>query len=454
MTERTLGDTETLPRSRETTAAPRLELRVVTEAGLAVDRSVTLDGDFFRIGSHPSNDLVLEDPRVSRFHCHVERTTTAWRVTDAGSKNGTAISGVRVRDADLPQPDCVLELGDSRVQVLERPATVNAEVLAQASFGDLYGRSLPMRKLFALLDWVSRSEANVLIEGESGTGKELVASEIVRRGPRAKKPFVIVDGSAISPALFESELFGHVKGAFTGAERDRVGAFEAADGGTVFLDEIGEMPLDMQPKLLRALESREIRRVGETKTRAVDVRVIAATNRRLDREVNEGRFREDLFFRLSVVRVRIPPLRDRMDDLEILVSAFLDALAAQSSRHLFTPEVLSEMKAWEWPGNVRELRNYVERAVIFGAAGPAADHTASGSGGASTTPPPPVDLDVPFRQAKEEIVGAFERRYLAALMDWAEGNVSRAARKARMDRMNLHRLVQRYHLKSTGSLKD
>ncbi|MBL8605988.1 MAG: sigma 54-interacting transcriptional regulator [Myxococcales bacterium] len=451
MPDRQPGEAETLPRSRETTAAPRLELRVVAEGGREVDRTVVLDGDFFRIGSHPSNHLVLDDPRVSRFHCHVERASTAWRVSDAGSKNGTFVAGVRVREADLPSPECTLELGDSRVLVLERPAAVSAEVLEQASFGELYGRSLPMRKLFALLDRVSRSEANVLIEAESGTGKELVASEIVRRGPRAKKPFIIVDGSAISPALFESELFGHVKGAFTGAERDRVGAFEAANGGTVFLDEIGEMPLEMQPKLLRALEAREIRRVGETKTRSVDVRVIAATNRRLDREVNEGRFREDLFFRLSVVRVRIPPLRDRVDDLELLVNVFLEALGAQTSRHLFTPEVLAEMKAWEWPGNVRELRNYVERAVIFGTAGPAAEHAAAGS---STAPPAPIDLDVSFREAKEDLVASFERRYLAALMDWAEGNVSRAARKAKMDRMNLHRLVQRYNLKGSGSLRD
>jgi DNA-binding NtrC family response regulator len=309
-----------------------------------------------------------------------------------------------------------------------------------------------MRKLFGLLDKVSGSDANVLIEGESGTGKELVASEIVRRGARARKPFVVVDCGSISSNLIESELFGHARGAFTGADKDRVGAFEAADGGTVFLDEIGEMPLDMQPKLLRALEAREVRRVGETKSRKVDVRVIAATNRRLDREVNQGRFREDLCFRLSVITVRVPALRERAGDMELLVNVFLDALGARASRHLFTPELLREMEQWEWPGNVRELRNHIERVVVLGTPmSPVPPPTSSDN---LETAALGVDLETPFRDAKEALVADFERRYVTALMDWADGNVSRAARKAKMDRMNLHRLVQRYNLREPSPLKD
>lgn len=315
-----------------------------------------------------------------------------------------------------------------------------------------------MRRLFALVERVAASDSNVLIEGESGTGKELVASEIVRAGSRAKKPFVIVDCSAISPNLIESELFGHTRGAFTGADRDRVGAFEAAQGGTVFLDEIGEMPLEMQPKLLRALEAREIRRIGEASTRKVDVRVIAATNRRLEREVNQGRFREDLYFRLSVVTLRVPPLRERIEDLPLLVRNFLEVLGANESAHLFTKDVLDDLARHEWPGNVRELRNFVERTVVLQTTTPTYSDAPFGNRSPSQPPrgenaaPPAVDLAVSFREAKERTIAEFERRYIGSLLDWSDGNISRAARKAQMDRMNLYRLIQRYGLRDTRVL--
>jgi transcriptional regulator with GAF, ATPase, and Fis domain len=324
-------------------------------------------------------------------------------------------------------------------------------MLDRPSFGEIYGKSAVMRRLYATLERVASSEANVLIEGESGTGKELVATELVRRGPRAKAPFVIVDCGAIAPSLIESELFGHVRGAFTGADRERKGAFEAAHGGTMFLDEIGELPLELQPKLLRALEGGEIRKIGQSDVTRVDVRVIAATNRRLDREVNQGRFREDLFYRLSVVTVRVPPLRERLDDLELLVHAILDELSASAERRLFSPSIFAELALYEWPGNVRELRNYVERSVVLQTVEPTT------SVRESQRPPAleqrPLDLDVAFRDAKNQVTEAFERRYLTALIAWADGNVSRAARKGKMDRMNLYRLIQRYGIKSS-SLKD
>jgi DNA-binding NtrC family response regulator len=323
-----------------------------------------------------------------------------------------------------------------------------------------------MRRLFALLERVGRSETNVLIEGESGTGKELVAAEIVRRGPRAQRPFVIVDCSSISPNLIESELFGHMRGAFTGADRDRIGAFEAAHGGTVFLDEIGEMPIEMQPKLLRALEAREVRRIGETATRKVDVRVVAATNRRLEREVNSGRFREDLYFRLSVVTLRVPPLRDRLEDIELLIRTFLETLNAQTSAHLFTKEVLADLARYDWPGNVRELRNYVERTVVLQTVGPtssgeerrtiapSAGTVASAAADGNATSKLDADITVQFRTAKERVIAEFEKNYVTALLEWADGNISRASRKAAMDRMNLYRLIQRYGLRDAGQLKD
>jgi DNA-binding NtrC family response regulator len=320
-----------------------------------------------------------------------------------------------------------------------------------------------MRKLFALLDRLAKSDVSVLVEGESGTGKELVASEIVRRGARADKPFIVVDCGAIAPSLVESQLFGHARGAFTGADKERAGAFEAADGGTIFLDEIGELPIDMQPKLLRVIEAREVRRLGETHSRPVDVRVIAATNRRLDVEVNQGRFREDLYFRLSVVNVRVPPLRDRPEDIELLVNVILEDMGDLGSQKLFTKEVLERMARHDWPGNVRELRNFVERTVVLDsvedAALPDPEDGDRPRGGRSSPPGEStgeagIDINVPFRLAKDTVIEDFERRYLRALVEWARGNVSRAARKAKMDRMNLHRLVQRYGLKESSSLRD
>jgi transcriptional regulator with GAF, ATPase, and Fis domain len=395
--------------------------------------------------------VVLDDRLVSRFHCRLTRTTGSWRLVDTGSLNGTRIGGIRVRDADLPLPECRIEIGESVVSVRELSPASETDLPVWPTFGALYGSSVAMRRVFAVLDRVAASDASVLIEGESGTGKELAAAEIVQRGARASKPFSIVDCGAIAPTLMESELFGHVRGAFTGADRDRVGAFEAADSGTIFLDEIGELPLEMQPKLLRALEAHEIRRVGDNRARKIDVRVIAATNRRLEREVNHGRFREDLYFRLSVVTVRMPPLRERIEDVRMLVDVFLEAMNKTDRAALFTPGVLEDLSRYDWPGNVRKLRNYVERAVVLEKAAPPQPREGM-MAGPSRNVPSPSDIDVSFSAAKEKVVAQFERRYLADLLAWAGGNVSRAARKAGMDRMHLHRLLQRHEL-SGGAFK-
>jgi transcriptional regulator with GAF, ATPase, and Fis domain len=434
-----------------TAAIPRLELRVEREGGQPVERAVVLDGEFFRIGSHPANNLVVDDPLVSRFHCGLARTGAGFRVTDSGSLNGTRVAGVRVRDADLPLPECTLEIGDSVVRVRDLGPASQVGVPLALNLGGLYGLSVPMRRLFDLIKRVAKSDADVLVEGESGTGKELIAAEIVRNGARADKPLVIVDCGAVSPQLVESELFGHVRGSFTGATRDREGAFEAADGGTVFLDEIGELPLDMQPKLLRALAAREVRRIGDNRVRKVDVRVIAATNRQLEREVNSGRFREDLYYRLSVLTVRVPALRERLDDLQILIDHFLGERDATDKARLFTPEVIGEMRRYDWPGNVRELRNFVERTIVL-----EHDIASLAAGPRSQPPPPPhrIDVELPFKVAKEAVIAEFEQAYLAELLRWANGNVSKAARKAQLDRMHLHRLFQRYGLRSTSALDE
>jgi transcriptional regulator with GAF, ATPase, and Fis domain len=430
----------------DTVDIPRLSLTVEREAGKPVARTVLFDGDFCRIGTHSSNDVVLQDPAISRFHCRLVREEGAWRVRDWGALNGTRLEGVRIRDADLPA-DATLTLGDSIVRVRSIAPTEQAVVPMIPAFGQLAGTSVPMRKLFALLEKIGPSDINVLIEGESGTGKELVANEIVQRSPRADRPFVVVDCGAISPSLVESELFGHVRGSFTGADRDRVGAFEAADGGTVFLDEVGELPVELQPKLLRSIEAREIRRVGETRPRKVNVRIVSATNRDLEREVNRGGFREDLYFRLAVMSVRVPPLRERLDDLIILVRVFLQALGVPDEERLFTAAVLAEMARHDWPGNVRELRNYVERSVVLQKAGPAIRRPPGATSGAASQ----ADITVPFKIAKDGAIDTFERGYLTALLEAAGNNMSKAARMAGMDRMYLHRLVQKHGLRGGGT---
>ena len=426
-------------------AQPRLTLVVEREGGDEAQRSLVHEGDVCRIGTHPSNDLVLEDPAVSRFHCNLLLEEGGWRVVDKGSLNGTFAQGLRIRDADLPS-DGLLTLGSSQLRVRVGETSSRTLLPMMPSFGALVGSSRAMRKMFALLEKVAASDVNVFINGESGTGKELVATEIVQRGTRAEKPFVVVDCGAISPTLVESELFGHVRGAFTGADRDRVGAFEAADGGTVFLDEVGELPLAVQPKLLRAIEQREIRRVGETKSRKVNVRILSATNRDLEREVNKGNFREDLYFRLAVVTVRVPPLRERIEDLPQLIRAFLSNLNAQDEERLFPPEVLDELAKHEWPGNVRELRNYVERSVVLKTA-KLSIRAPSASSPNLEAARDGIDLRVPFKVAKESLVDHFERGYIKALLETCGGNMSKAARMAGIDRMYLHRIVQKHGLR-------
>jgi DNA-binding NtrC family response regulator len=435
-------------------AIPRLLVTILREAGRAVNRSVEVEGERIRVGSHRGNELLLNDRHVSRFHCVLNLTRGLWNLSDSDSLNGTVLSGVRIRDAILPPGECELTLGDSVLRIAQLSPERVCRVPELPAFGELRGRTLEMRQVFSVLERVAASDVTVLIQGESGTGKDLAAAELVRRGGRSKGPFLTLDCGAISPSLIESELFGHVRGAFTGADRTRIGAFEGANNGTIFLDEIGEMPLAMQPKLLRALENREIRRAGENEARRVDVRVIAATNRNLEKEVNRGRFREDLYFRLSVFTVRLPPLRERVEDIPDLVRAFLERMGAAEHEGLFSPRIFAELARQEWPGNVRELRNYIERAVVLrdadqasSLAGTWPDHDQDDSFSGQAL------IDAPFKTAKEGLIARFERSYLEQLMSWAGGNVSRASRKAKLDRMYLHRLLQHHHIKR-GSSED
>ena len=324
----------------------------------------TIDLPLVRIGASPKNDLTIVDSSVSRFHCELRHTADGFLLTDLGSTNGTVVGALKVKEA-LVQDEAVLQLGRATVRFVPGKKEARVDASKALKFGKLVGRSQGMREIFGILEKLAGTDLGVLVQGETGTGKDLVARAVHEAGPRADGPFVVFDAGAVSPNLIESELFGHERGAFTGATEQRRGAFEQANGGTLFMDEIGELALELQPKLLRALEQREIQRVGGSKRIPVDVRVVCATNRNLADEVKAGRFRDDLFFRLSVVVLVLPPLRDRREDIELLVQAFLKArsgTAAATPVQEASKECVSALMKYDWPGNVRELRNVIEAA--------------------------------------------------------------------------------------------
>jgi two-component system, NtrC family, response regulator GlrR len=416
----------------------------IGEAG-APERAWAFDGDRFSIGSHASNELVLTDASVSRFHCEVRCDGDGVSIRDLGSRNGTTVDRVRVRDAFL-RAGSIVQVGRTTLR-FGKPPTPQPPALSEAtSFGGLVGTSNAMRAAFALLERAAQSQATVLLEGETGTGKGEAALAIHNGGSRRGQPFVVVDCGAVPENLFESELFGHERGAFTGADAQRIGAFEAAAGGTVFLDEVGELPLDVQPKLLRALEERQVRRLGSTQMRPIDVRIVAATNRDLRAAVNDGSFRADLFYRLAVVRVRMPSLAERLNDLPRLVERLVDGLGAtpEQRARLTAPQFLAGLRRHAWRGNVRELRNYVETCLVLDQPPPhAAEETAADLAAAAGVVGATVGA---LQDARARVVAHFERQYLTALMQQHQGKVGPAAETAGVSRVYLYRLLGKYGL--------
>ncbi len=399
--------------------------------------------------------LRLTDKRVSRNHLHIMPDQNGFRVRDLGSTNGTFLNGTRIDDAVVPA-GATIQVGKSAIKLVggERYAVVPPS--AQNHFGGLLGISLAMREVFGVLERVVGSAASILVEGETGTGKEVVAHAIHSQSPRAKAPFVALDCGAIAPNLVESEFFGHVRGAFTGAIDTRPGAFERAHGGTLFLDEIGELPLDLQPKLLRVLETREVRKVGGGEVKSVDVRVVAGTNRDLQEMVEEGAFRADLFYRLAVVHVVLPPLRSRTEDLPALIEKFLRELGAKDPGAVNGPN-FDLLATHAWPGNVRELRNVLQRAVactgssdfkfsdlpIHLGGRPRAARNDKSAVSAQI-----IDLNVPFSDAKERVIDSFEQAYLSQLLVAAEGNVAEASRRSGLNRRHLYDLLKKHGLRA------
>jgi two-component system, NtrC family, response regulator GlrR len=368
-------------------------------------------------------------------------------VKDLDSRNGTVVDGVRVSDAFL-RAGSLLKLGRVGLRFEFSAESNRLPVSAGNAFGKLVGASVAMRTAFALLERAAHSDVTVLLEGETGTGKGVAAEAIHRASTRASGPFLVVDCGAIPPNLLESELFGHEKGSFTGAVARRVGAFEEASGGTIFLDEIGELAQDLQPKLLRVLESREYRRVGANNMSKTDVRVVAATNRDLRAEVNAGRFRSDLYFRLAVVKVTIPALRERPEDIPITVETVLRALGADetNSAALRTPEFFAALGHSAWPGNVRELRNYLERCLVFQEALP----VSSEPGGGGVAAMAGIDAKLAYAEARRRALDSFEKGYAEALLREHNGKVAAAAAAAGMDRVYLYRILRRHGIKPSG----
>ncbi len=436
-------------RSQPSWALPVRSIRVDVTEGPEAGKAVTAERETFTIGTAEGNDLMLADPTVSRYHADVSRHASGGvAIVDHGSTNGTFVGAVRIERGVLPAGSYV-RMGSSTLRISDGE-DVALELSTEEKLGGLRGRTPIMRRLMAQIEKLAPTTAAVLLIGESGTGKEVIARALHDLGPRAGQPFVTVDCGSLSPNLVASELFGHERGAFTGADRTHIGAFESARGGTVFLDELGELPVHIQPTLLGVLERRRFRRLGGRTDIPVDVRVISATHRDLRAEVNAGTFRLDLYYRVAVATLKVPALRERADDIPLLVEHF-----ARESGHdgpleaLFKPGALDALSAHHWPGNVRELRNLVEATIATGEA-PAIDRDISR---AVTTRAGFDDLFVPllslgYKEARATLLEAFETRYFEGLLARAEGNVSRAAREARIDRSHLIDLLKRHGIKT------
>lgn len=413
-------------------------------------RSVPVGAGTLTLGSGSGADVVLADRAISRRHLAASLAERGVLVWDLGSTNGSFVQGARFTELLLGFGAEIM-IGRTVLKYVPEEETVHLAPLESDRFGKLVGRDRRMRGLFRLLADVAPTESTVLIEGETGTGKELFAEELHAHSARAERPFVVFDCGAVSEELIQSALFGHVRGAFTGAVGDRKGAFGEADGGTLFLDEIGELALEVQPVLLRALDRRMVRAVGGAGYQQFDVRVVAATNRDLRAEVAKGRFREDLYYRLAVVKVHVPPLRERPDDLPLLVEQFARETAGGRPARIRKAD-LDALKEYGWPGNVRELRNVVERACLFLSDDtmvfelPAASD-AAGKLAADAVAPGDVAELRPYRELKAEILDRFERDYFAALLARCGGNLSAAARVSQLDRKHLRDLLRKLGLR-------
>ena len=443
---------ETTLRAANTLSPPlRASLVVRVADGPDAGRHLSIDDaqpHRLFVGRSPASDLQLQDPLVSRRHLAFEIIDGAVRVSDVESTNGTTVNGLTLGSVFVRGGESI-RVGETTLLV-EVAGSSAPPLCADGAFGRVIGTSREMRRLYPLCRKLADSSVPVLIEGETGTGKEVLAESLHEMGPRRERPFVVFDCTSVAPTLLESELFGHERGAFTGATGSREGVFEQANGGTLLIDEIGDLDLSLQSKLLRAVERQEIRRVGGSRTIRFDVRILSATRRDLDREVQAGRFRDDLFHRLTVARIELPPLRRRKGDLPLLTRTIIRQL--EGTEVSFTPELMARWDGYAWPGNVRELRNAVARRLALGEL---ADGEIEAVGPPSSPRTPEAEravgdavdrvlaLDLAIGDARQLIVDEFERRYLDRVLAAHRGNVTQAAEASGIARRHFHRLIAR-----------
>ena len=417
--------------------------QVVVVEGPDTGRAVDVGDEEIIIGTWDGCDLVLTDDRVSRHHLAVRVEEGRFVARDLGSLNGTLYEGAKITESTVP-PGATLKVGRSFLRIQPRAQLMEVAPSQARRFGDLVAESLVMREVIAVLELASESEVTVLLEGETGTGKELAARAIHEASARRKGPFVVIDCGALPATLLESELFGHVKGAFTGASNNRKGAFVRANTGTIFLDELSGVPPEVQSRLLRVIEERRVRPVGADRERDVDVRIIAASTRRLEKSVAEGTFRPDLYYRLSVVRISLPSLRQRREDIGPVVKELLRRRGMEAG--VMDGPNMHRLMAHDWPGNVRGLRNVIGRAVALSPGAESfADLRLSVMAAESETALS-VRTDLPFADAKAMVLSNFEQRYLRDVMARCDNNISAAARDADVDRKHFKTLLRKHDL--------
>jgi transcriptional regulator with AAA-type ATPase domain len=408
-------------------------MRLVVVEGPDAGASFASEAERFTIGSDPRADMILHDRTVSRFHAEIATEDDRIAIRDLGSRNGTFVNDVRIREAIVPVGARV-RMGGSVLLLLDAGLGAPPPAQPTPDIPGLVAASPVMQDIARAVERLASSNVSVLVQGETGTGKELIARELHRRSPRVSGPFVTINCGAIPENLIESELFGHVRGAFTGAVQSRGGKFQAADGGTLFLDEIGELPLNLQVKLLRALQERVVIRVGDSRPEKVDIRVVAATNKVLEDEIKRGAFREDLYYRLNVVNLWLPPLRERGDDVVIIAKALLSKYADEMKSQVrgLTPGALAAIRKSPWPGNIRQLENRLKKALVLcdRALLTAEDLDL----GAETQQP-----ILPLEKAKEE----FQRKYVLEVLERNNGNRTQTARELGVDPRTIFRYLEK-----------
>lgn len=447
------GRTKVIRWEEQKTQLTLSKCKLTVLSGEAKGKEFVLMHSVIQVGTKNDNHIVLKDETMSRLHFEIHKTKDGYCLKDMGSLNGTFINGVRVKEGFL-NSGSTLRAGKTELKFLPMDETFEIVPSKKDRFENMIGGNTAMRKIYTVIEKIAPADVTVIIEGESGTGKELVASALHARSKRNKKPFIVFDCSSVAENLIESELFGHEKGSFTGAIGMRQGAFELANGGTIFLDEIGELNLELQPKLLRVLESRMVRRVGGDKLIPVDVRVIAATNRNLEGEVKKGNFREDLFYRLNVVPIYLPPLRKRKDDIAMLVEYFIEEYNNTNPEQPVSgidENALQAFKNYDWPGNVRELKNMMSRVISL----LETDRiTLQQIPDRIRIPMTKAKLEIGdelgFKDAKEQWVASFEKQYVEALIRRHENNISAAAKEAGIDRKSVQRLLRKYDIQVEG----